>query len=251
MIAAKEVREHFECYRFNDAATTLYRFLWGEFCDWGIELSKADKGSIKELGSIFKEAMKLIHPIAPFISEFLYHELSNTNLEESESIMIKRYPIAKNTDTKALKTFELVIEAIVSIRRAKANIELGNKKIENVAIKIENSDLLKDATKYITLLAKVENISFIDKKLLNSASDISDNLEVYIPLEGVDLTPIIGRLNNQKMKLEKEINKLNGMLNNERFIANAPKEVVETNRATLEDAKKKFLKIEKELKEFG
>ncbi|MFK5882616.1 MAG: valine--tRNA ligase [Sulfurospirillum sp.] len=251
MVATKEVREHFENYRFNDAATTLYRFLWGEFCDWGIELSKADKGSIKELGSIFKEAMKLLHPIAPFISEYLYHELSNTKLKESESIMVKSYPLAKERNLEIERTFELVIEAIVSIRRAKANIELGNKKIENASIKLENIGFLKDAIKYISLLAKVENISFTDIKLPNSASDISDNLEVYIPLSGVDLTPIIARLNNQKAKLEKEIAKLSGMLNNKRFVANAPKEVVETNRATLEDAKRKFEKIEKELRELS
>ena len=251
MSVVKETREHFESYRFNDAATSLYRFLWGEFCDWGIELSKADKSSIKELGSIYKEAMKLLHPIAPFISEYLWHELSGTTLEKSESIMVKRYPLAKERDLKAEKTFELVIEAIVSIRRAKANIEMGNKKIENASIKMENTDLLKDATKYISLLAKVENISFTDEKLPNSASDISDNLEVYIPLEGVDLTPIVNRLNNQKLKLEKEIAKLSGMLNNERFVANAPKEVVETNRVTLEDAKRKFTKIEKELEELS
>ncbi|NOX14772.1 MAG: valine--tRNA ligase [Epsilonproteobacteria bacterium] len=250
-LAIKETREHIDAYRFNDAATTLYRFLWGEFCDWGIELSKADKSSIKELGSIYKEAMKLLHPLAPFISEFLYHELSNTSLENSVSIMIKKYPTFKQRNLEAEKTFELVIEAIVSIRRAKANIELGNKKIGNASIKLENEELLKDAIKYISLLAKVENISFVNEKLPNSASDISDNLEVYIPLENVDLTPIKERLSNQKAKLEKEMAKLNGMLSNERFVANAPKEVVDTNRATLEDAKRKYNKIEKELKELN
>ena len=97
-LATQEVRAHFSDYRFNDAATTLYRFLWGEFCDWGIELSKADKSAVAELGAIFKEAMKLLHPFMPFISEFLYQELSDTNLEMSESIMIKRYPFDLQQD---------------------------------------------------------------------------------------------------------------------------------------------------------
>jgi valyl-tRNA synthetase len=204
---------------------------------------------VKELGSIYKEAMKLLHPLAPFISEFLYHELSNTNLENTESIMVKNYPTSKPRDEKAELTFELVIEAIVSIRRAKANIEMGNKKIEFASIKTDKKELLKDAVKYISLLAKVTNIDFVDAKLSNCASDISDNLEVYIPLENIDLTPIIDRLNNQKAKLEKEMMKLNGMLGNERFVANAPKEVVEQNRATLNEAKNKYEKIEQELKE--
>lgn len=251
MAATKETREFFDQYRFNDAATVLYRFLWGEFCDWGIELSKADKSSIGELGSIFKEAMKLIHPLTPFISEFLYQELSGTKLENSESIMIKSYPVTKERDLKAEKIFELVIEAIIGIRRAKANIEMGNKKIKNASIKLDDSHLLSDALPYIKLLAKVENISLVSEKVPNSASDISDNLEVYIPLEDIDLTPIIERLHNQKNKLELEIIKLEKMLGNERFVANAPKEVVEQNQTALNEARIKFDKIQKELGEIS
>ncbi|MFG5142361.1 class I tRNA ligase family protein, partial [Campylobacter lari] len=85
-LCVKEVRENLDNYRFNDAANTLYRFFWDEFCDWGIELSKAEKSSIKELGSIFKEALKLLNPFMPFISEYLYHELSKTSIQTHESI---------------------------------------------------------------------------------------------------------------------------------------------------------------------
>jgi valyl-tRNA synthetase len=250
-VAMEEVRAHFSDYRFNDAATTLYRFLWGEFCDWGIELSKADKPAILELGSIYKEAMKLIHPFMPFISEFLYQELSDTTLESTESIMVKRYPHALQRDEQIEKTFELVIEAIVGIRRAKANIDLGNKKIEHAYIKVPNAENLKDAIKYISLLAKVEKIDFTETKIANSATDVGDNVEVFIPLEGVDLSPIIERLNNQKVKLEKEIMKLSGMLSNERFVANAPKEVIAENQKGLDDAKSKMAKIEAELNSLG
>ena len=250
-LATQEVRGHFSDYRFNDAATTLYRFLWGEFCDWGIELSKADKSAVVELGAIFKEAMKLLHPFMPFISEFLYQELSDTNLEMSESIMIKRYPFDLQQDFDIEQTFERVIEAIVSIRRAKANIDLGNKKIEHAYIKVSNPKGLEDALKYICLLAKVEKIDFTDTKIANAATDVSDHVEVFIPLSGVDLSPIIERLNNQKVKLEKEIAKLSGMLSNERFVANAPKEVIAENQKGLDDANDKMSKIEAQLQSFS
>jgi len=250
-VAMEEVRAHFSDYRFNDAATTLYRFLWGEFCDWGIELSKADKSSVAELGAIFKEAMKLIHPFMPFISEFMYQELSDTTLENCESIMVKRYPHALKRDEAVEKTFELVMETIVSIRRAKANIDLGNKKIEHAYIKVADAQSFKDAIKYISLLAKVENIDFTTSKIANAATDVSDNVEVFIPLNGVDLGPIIERLNNQKVKLEKEIQKLSGMLSNERFVANAPKEVIAENQKGLDDARAKMGKIEAELNSLG
>ena len=91
-VAIKETREFIDQYRFNDAATTLYRFLWGEFCDWGIEYSKASKESIGELGSIFKETLKMISPIMPFIADHLYHKLSGTTLEDGESLMINAFP---------------------------------------------------------------------------------------------------------------------------------------------------------------
>jgi len=118
-IAIQETRHYIEQYRFNDAATTLYRFLWGEFCDWGIELSKASKESISELGSIFKESMKLLHPFMPYLTEYLYQRLGDSSLEDSESIMIQKYPKAQKTDEKIMEDFALAIEAIVSIRRCK------------------------------------------------------------------------------------------------------------------------------------
>ena len=194
--------------------------------------------------------MKLIHPFMPFISEFLYQELSDKTLEDNESIMVKRYPHSLKQDKEIEKTFELVIEAIVGIRRAKANIDLGNKKIEHAFIKVPDAKALKETLKYISLLAKVENIDFTDTKIANSATDVGDNVEVFIPLDGVDLGPIIERLNNQKVKLEKEIGKLSGMLSNERFVANAPKEVIAENQKGLDDAREKMGKIEAELTSF-
>ena len=246
-LTTKEIREHMDSYRFNDGATTLYRFLWGEFCDWGIELSKAEKSSVKELGSIFKEAMKLLHPYMPFISEFLYQELSDKKLEETQSIMVKSYPSDISRDMEIEKVFELVIEAIVSIRRAKATIDMPSQKIESCSIKLNDKIDLSKALPFIKLLGKSSEINFVTEKLENAVRDVSDNLEVFIPLSGVDLTPIIERLNNQKVKLEKEIAKLDGMLSNERFVANAPVEVVETNKKALEDARAKMAKIDEEL----
>ena len=129
---------------FNDAANAIYKFLWDEFCDWGIELSKADKGSVKELGAIFKEAMRLLSPFMPFISEYLFHELSGSNLESANSIMIEAYPQANERNLQIKKTFELVIEAIVAIRRAKATIEQGNSKIAKAFVE-DNGKLINPA----------------------------------------------------------------------------------------------------------
>ena len=247
----REVRENIDAYRFNDAANAIYKFLWDEFCDWGIELSKADKGSVRELGAIFKEAMRLLSPFMPFISEFLFHELSGSNLQSESSIMIEAYPQANERDLKTEKTFELVIEAIVAIRRAKATIEQGNSKIAKAFIKLNGNENLTEATNYVSLLAKCEQIEFCDAKIENAARDVSENLEVFVPLEGVDMSAVIMRLQSQKTKLEKEIAKLSSMLSNEKFIASAPQAVVEANREGLASATQKLEKVDSELANLG
>ena len=247
----REVRENIDAYRFNDAANAIYKFLWDEFCDWGIELSKADKGSVRELGAIFKESMRLLSPFMPFISEYLFHELSGSNLENASSIMVEEYPQANERDLQIEKTFELVIEAIVAIRRAKATIEQGNSKIPKAFIKLNGNENLTEATNYIALLAKCEQIEFCDDKIENAARDVSENLEAFVPLEGVDMSAVIMRLRSQKTKLEKEIAKLSSMLNNEKFVASAPQAVVEANREGLQSAQEKFAKVCDELKAFG
>lgn len=247
-VASNETREFLDSYRFNDAATTLYRFLWGEFCDWGLELGKASKDSVGELGSIFKESLKLLHPFMPFITEYLYHRLTNSSIENCESIMIKRYPAIEFNDEKNTKDFDRIIEAIVSIRRCKTLIDQGNQKIATASIKLSSpadTELMKP---FIEKLAKVENVNFVEQKLEKCVTDVSDTLESMIATDSIDMSSIISKLEKQKEKLSKEIDKLSSMLNNERFVANAPESVIEENKNALSEAQIKLEKVEQELK---
>jgi len=246
--AIKNVKEFIDSYRFNDAAMEIYKFFWGEFCDWGIELSKANKDSIVELGAIYKDSLKLIHPFMPFISEYLYHELNGTSLEDSSSIMVARFPKYSFEDKGVEERFKLIMDSIVGIRRSLKTLHLSASSIDKVFIKpIKDYDNKQSIKEYISKLTKVADIEFTNQKIKNCATDISDSVEVYIPLEGVDLSPIIDRLKSQKEKLQKEITKLNGMLSNEKFVQNAPKEVLDKNKDQLETAKIKLEKIESEL----
>ena len=248
-VATKEVRAYLDEYRFNDAATVMYRFLWNEFCDWGIELSKADKGSIIELGAIFKEAMKLLHPFMPFITEYLYQELSGKELEDAESIMISPFPTKTKRREEEEAKFEIIMDAIVSIRRAKVLVDMANQRIAKAYVKIDGASAeAKEMMKpYIAKLAKVEEIEFCESKIADAVSDIGEKCEVFIPTASIDLAPIISRLEKQSEKLEKEISKLAGMLNNERFVANAPEDVLAKNREALADAQSKQEKVQEQL----
>ncbi len=246
-LAVKETRDYLDQYRFNDAATTLYRFLWGEFCDWGIELSKASKESIVELGSIFKESMKLLHPFMPFITEYLYQTLSGTRLDDSESIMIKPYPAEGSIDEQITREFALAIEAIVSVRRCKTLVDKANQRIEKAFVKIGYNIDRELLRAFIEKLAKVERIEFVDAKPQNAVTDVSDHLESYISTDDIDISGIIAKYEKQKDKLEKEITKLSNMLANEKFVSNAPENVIAQNRAALNEAQDKFAKVNKEL----
>ncbi|MDD2698150.1 MAG: valine--tRNA ligase [Arcobacteraceae bacterium] len=246
--AVDELRNAIETYKFNESASILYKFVWNEFCDWGIEYSKASKESIVELGAIFKETLKMVSPFMPFISDYLYHKLSGTTLEKGDSLMVMNFPknIAKNQEIEDM--FAIIEEAITAIRRAKVIIDMGNSKIPKAYLKI-NKDIDNFIAKpFIEKLAKVENIEFVTAKVENSITDVSDNLEVFIPTGEIDMKPIIDKLTKQKEKLQLEINKLSGMLNNEKFVANAPAKVLEENRAGLALANEKFAKVEEELK---
>ena len=250
-VATKEVREALDEYKFNDAATVIYRFIWNEFCDWGIEYSKADKESIVELGAIFKETLKMVSPFMPFISDHLYHKLSGTTLEDGDSLMVMNFPKEISRDQEAENMFAIIEESITALRRAKVVIDMGNSKIEKAYIKLDTAIDTEIARPFIQKLAKVENIEFVDAKVADSITDVSDNLEVYLPTGEIDMTPIINKLTKQKEKLEKEIQKLSGMLNNEKFVANAPAEVLATNKQALEDAQAKMEKVQAELAGFG
>ena len=247
----QEVHQHLESYRFNDGANALYRFLWGEFCDWGIEFSKADKDSILELGAIFKESMLLLHPYMPFISEYLWHKLDGSTLEESGSIMVKPYPTFTYCDNSNLQIFELISDSIISIRRAKTTIELANQKIPKAYIKSNiaiSKDFVPTFVKYVSKLAKVEEIEITSQKIPHCIVDITEKVESYIPIQEINLTPIISRLEKQQEKTQKEIIKLQSMLKNEKFIANAPAQVLETNKKALIEQEEKLIKIQAELK---
>jgi valyl-tRNA synthetase len=125
---------------------------------------------------------------------------------------------------------------------------MGNSKIAKAYIKLDIAIDKEIAKPFIEKLGKVENIEFVDAKVENSITDVSNNLEVYLPTDEIDMSPIIDKLGKQKLKTQKEFDKLQGMLSNERFVANAPAEVIAENRKALEDARSKLEKIENELK---
>jgi valyl-tRNA synthetase len=243
--ATNEIRNSLDSYKFHDSASVIYNFVWNEFCDIGIELSKADKDSIAELGAIFKEILKLINPFMPFISEHLYQNLNNTILEDSISIMKQPYPKDIAQDENIENIFNAINDSITAIRRIKTT--LNSSDIKSVYLRFDNKIDEKIANVFIKRLAKVDEIFFIDEPLEDAFCDVSKYVQVYVKKSGFDITPILNKLEKQKEKLEKEKSKLNGMLNNKNFVANAPKDVLEKNNTLLEEVEGKLKNINDEL----
>ena len=240
-----EVKNALDSYRFNDGANALYRFLFNDFCDFGIEAVKAQKEAVFEIGAILGETMKLLHPFMPFVSEFVWQSLRGTDIESAESIMIEKFP-EFNANLSPQSDFEIVRDIITTIRRAKTNIDLANKPISQAFIKANLSDK-NIAEIFIKKLAKCEKIDFVESKMQNCIFEIGEHCEVYIPASSVDLDALIKKMEAKMTKAQNEKAKLESMLNNENFIKNAPQNLVDSNRNALEDAKSRLEKINAEL----
>ena len=252
--ATNELRSALDEYRFSDAATSIYKYFWDVFCDQGIELSKADKNAVAELGAIYRESLKLLHPFMPFLSEVLYQSLGGTSLEEgAESIMIKAMPKRSQPNEQILKDFGLVWEAIVSIRRAKANAGTANKKSEKAYVMLNDGVKVDENTfkTFVAPLSRCEAIEFVNVKPTQSFADISNNLQTFAPLDAEDISAIKSKLQKQIEKLQKEEAKLAGMVNNEKFRASAPAALLAQNELALKEVLEKIAKVKTELEELS
>jgi valyl-tRNA synthetase len=250
-LATKEIRLALDNYKFNEGANILYRFVWNEFCDIGIELSKADKDSIVELGAIMKETLKLISPFMPFISEYNYHRLSGSSLENGDSVCVMAYPANEKQDKKIEKTFNTIIEAIKSIRRLKVLANMESQKIDTVFLQFKDKIDESLVKQFVPKMVKVLNVNFTDKKLDNAIVDIGESVVSYLQTKDIDLTPLVNKLNKQKEKTQKEVDKLSNLLNNENFVKNATKEVVEKNNLLLKEATEKMQNIINQLSDIS
>lgn len=261
-LAIAEVRNALEAYRFDLYASVLYRFLWNEFCDIGIECAKANKESVFELASILIESMKLLHPLMPFLSEYIFQRLLGrdieTGLKENRSIMIESFPKDTARNITLEKGFEITLDSITTIRRMRANLGISSDVLSKVFIELQKDDqeLLQSLyigqdsvsfdrlfVSFVAKLAKVQEVVFVDSKPSQCIADIGEITKVYLAASNFDVAGILERLDKQEQKIQKEITKLEGMLNNKNFIANAPESVVLQNKQNLHDLQEKLTKV--------
>ncbi|KRK99416.1 valyl-tRNA synthetase [Secundilactobacillus odoratitofui DSM 19909 = JCM 15043] len=261
-----QVTEQFDKFNFGEAGRALYDFIWNDFCDWYIEMSKetlngddeqAKQNTRNVLAYVLDQTLRLLHPIMPFVTEKIWLTMPH----EGDSLVVASYPVtnAQFDNEKAESQMANLIELIKAVRniRAEANAPMSSE--IDVLIKTSNTEL---AHVFETNRDYIDR--FVHPKALTIGADVAapklamtgiiTDAEVYVPLaELVDLDEEAARLQKEIKKFEAEVERAKKKLANERFVANAPAEVVESehqkqaeNEAKLQATKDRLTALQAE-----
>jgi valyl-tRNA synthetase len=255
-----------ESYRFDLATQSLYEFTWHEFCDWYLELTKPiltgddvapslQQGAKATLAEVLGALLKLLHPIAPFVTEELWLALREKTGQSSETIMLEAYPRADDfaADAEALAEVEWLKSFIVGVRKIRGEMNLSPSR--PLPVKLEGyteRDREQVATNglYIERLARVESIDWLEpgEKAPGAATELLGDMRILIPLAGlIDADKEIERLGKQIAKLVTDLEKTNNKLSNERFTRNAPPEVVARERGRADELTQRRSRLEQQI----
>ena len=262
---AAEVTENMDKYELGIAVQKVYDFIWEEFCDWYIEMVKprlysetdtTKSAALWTLKTVLIQALKLLHPFMPFITE----EIFDTIQSEEESIMISSWPEYKEewnfpADEKAVETIK---EAVRAIRNVRSDMNVPPSKKAKVFVVSENEEIRKifenGKVFFATLGYASEVIVQTDKSGIgeDAVSALIHEAAIYMPFaELVDIEKEIERLKGEEKRLEKELARSHGMLNNEKFISKAPEAKINEEKEKLEKYTKMMEQVKERLASLG
>ena len=256
--AETEVTTAIDSYRFDLAAQALYDFVWNEYCDWYLELSKPvlwdengdpanQKGTRRTLVRVLEAVLRLAHPMLPFITEEIWQNIAPlagiTLNPEGDTIMLQPFPVADQSkvDTEADADIEWVKNVIVGVRNVRGEMNISPAK--DLPIYMARGDAtakrrLEENRQFLSKLANLESITWLDDPADAplSATALAGDLEILVPMAGlIDVDAELARLDREIDKIGIEAKKLTGKLSNPKFAHNAPAEVVAKERQKLED----------------
>jgi valyl-tRNA synthetase len=244
-----EVADHIDNYRFDLAAKAMYEFAWHEYCDWYLELTKpilgkandnqaAKRGTRRTLVRVLEAALRLMHPIMPFITEEIWQNIKGLAGVSGDSIMLQPYPVADTAlvDQAALAEIEWVKAFIMGIRRIRSEMDIKPGQVLDVLLQNWNDTdkaLFTTSEAFARTLAKVGNVTWLEAgaDAPESATALVGEMQILIPLAGlIDKDAEIARLTKEIEKLQKNLGGLEGRLNNPAFADKAPAAVLEQTR---------------------
>ena len=261
----KEVEKAFAEWRLDNAANAIYSFVWDQYCDWYLELSKVQLANGNEaqqratrhtLITVLEAVLRLAHPIIPFITEELWQKVSvvaGTRADDEEtSVMIQNYPSATfaGEDTGADHKMALTKEMIDAVRNLRGEMQLSPSQRIPLAVQ-GNEEVLKTVAPYIMHLARVSEVTLCED--INKANEgsiapvaIVEDYKLMLVVK-IDVAAERERLTKEATRLEGEIAKANGKLSNEKFTAKAPAAVVNQERERLANFTKLLAKVQEQL----
>ncbi len=250
----KSIEADFNKFRISNALMSIYRLVWDDFCSWYLEMIKPayqkpiDKKTLDETTELFDSLMRVLHPFMPFLTEEIWTLLKPR--EEGDSIMVNKMPQSAGADEKILEHFAMAKEVIMAVRNIRQEKNIAQKNTIKLFTKSQGKELLDGPfSGVISKLCNLESFELTDGDVNNAMSFIVRSTEFFVPLEGaVDME-------EEKKKLEEELKYTQGFLkgvekklSNERFVNNAPEQVVERERKKQADAEARIAVIEKQLK---
>jgi len=257
------VTYNLENYELGEAGRYLYEFIWGEFCDWYIELVKdrlygnktaeSRKRAQYTLVYVLSNTMKLLHPFMPFITEEIWQHLPH----EGESIMISPWPVDQESlhDDRAEKDMLLIMEIIKGIRNIRGEMNIAPSKKVEAKISVKQPELAATVERGLDHIRKLVNVSEIEifvnleEKPQKAATSVAAGAEIYVPLEGViDFDVELQRLSKELADVGKELDRVVNKLGNEQFVKKAPAQVVEKEKGKKVELEEKKEVLESRLR---
>ena len=239
-----KVTELFEKFEFGEAGRLLYRFIWDDFCDWYIEMSKETLAGDDEAAKlttrsilvyVLDNTLRLLHPIMPFVTEEIWQSVPHVG----ESLVIATYPTVhpEQMDEQAAEEMEFLMDFIRSVRTVRNEMNTPLSKPINIIAKVSDAAhyaILKENESYIARFSNPEE--FVYGEDVEAPSDavtsVITGAEIYLPLAGlINIEDEIARLEKEAEKLQQEVDRVEKKLSNEKFVAKAPAAVVEAERA--------------------
>ena len=239
-----KVTELFEKFEFGEAGRLLYRFIWDDFCDWYIEMSKETLAGDDEAAKlttrsilvyVLDNTLRLLHPIMPFVTEEIWQSVPHVG----ESLVVATYPTVhpEQMDEQAAEEMEFLMDFIRSVRTVRNEMNTPLSKPINIIAKVSDAAhyaILKENESYIARFSNPEE--FVYGEDVEAPSDavtsVITGAEIYLPLAGlINIEDEIARLEKEAEKLQQEVDRVEKKLSNEKFVAKAPEAVVEAERA--------------------
>jgi len=256
-----EVRRGIEEYRFNDAGQAFYQFTWHEFCDWYVEMIKpslspeADplvrRNQRAVLLRVFETIIALGHPFIPFLTEEIWQSLPGG---KRDSILRRGYPEVdpEKTDVDVEEDMGHLMEVIRAVRNIRSELNVSPAKKVEVRLKgkVEDLAFLREHEEILRRLARADRVVHKDPEYIpvKDATAVVNDIEVCLPLAGlIDFDQEARRLRKEVDKAGAELSVVTGKLSNERFVANAPADIVEAHRSRKDDLEAKLSKLSRNL----